>query len=210
MERVAGSAWNQWPNGCGIRSEIGRRTSLSRNTIKKWLKEPGAEPKYRRNRTDGKLAPFESKLRLSLEADAHRPKRDRRTALMLFESLRKEDFKGSYSRVTAFVRNWRGQSAKLGAAFVPLKFELGEAFQFDWSEEWLMIGGIHRKILAAHLKLCASRAFLVSAYPTQSHEMLFDAHTRAVTSAGRHSPTRHLRQHEDRRGSRLARWWPHR
>ena len=23
-------------------SEIGRRTSLSRNTIKKWLKEPGA------------------------------------------------------------------------------------------------------------------------------------------------------------------------
>ena len=33
-------------------SEIGRRTSLSRNTIKKRLKEPGAEPKYRRNRTD--------------------------------------------------------------------------------------------------------------------------------------------------------------
>ena len=49
-------------------SEIQRRTSLSRNTIKKWLKEPGAEPKYRRNRTDGKLAPFESKLRLALEA----------------------------------------------------------------------------------------------------------------------------------------------
>ncbi|OFZ95145.1 MAG: hypothetical protein A2Z44_04410 [Betaproteobacteria bacterium RBG_19FT_COMBO_58_11] len=60
-------------------SEIQRRTSLSRNTIKKWLKEPGAEPKYRRSRTDGKLATFESKLRLSLEADAHRPKRDMST-----------------------------------------------------------------------------------------------------------------------------------
>ena len=47
-----------------------------------------------------------------------------------------------------------------------------------------MIGGIWRKIMAAHLKLCASRAFVVLAYPTQSHEMLFDAHTRAFTALG--------------------------
>ena len=29
-----------------------------------------------------------------------------------------------------------------------------------------------------------SRAFLLAAYPTQSHEMLFDAHTRAFTALG--------------------------
>jgi len=29
--------------------------------------------------------------------------------------------------------------------YVPLKFEWGEAFQFDWSEEALVIGGIWRK-----------------------------------------------------------------
>ena len=45
-----------------------------------------------------------------------------------------------------------------------------------------MIGGIHRKILAAHTKLCTSRAFMLSGYPSQSHEMLFDAHTRAFTA----------------------------
>ncbi|MCD0418388.1 hypothetical protein LOC51_14315 [Rubrivivax sp. JA1024] len=28
-------------------------------------------------------------------------------------------------------------------AFVPLKFELGDAFQFDWSEEGLVVGGIY-------------------------------------------------------------------
>jgi hypothetical protein len=38
--------------------------------------------------------------------------------------------------------------------------------------------------LAAHLKLCFSRAFVVQAYPTQSHEMLFDAHTRAFAALG--------------------------
>lgn len=67
---------------------------------------------------------------------------------------------------------------------VPLRFELGEAFQFDWSEETLVIGGIQRKIQAAHTKLCASRAFMIVAYPSQSHEMLFDAHTRAFTALG--------------------------
>jgi hypothetical protein len=33
----------------------------------------------------------------------------------------------------------------VGKAFVPLAFELGEAFQFDWSEEGLVIGGVYRK-----------------------------------------------------------------
>ena len=168
-------------------SEIGRRTSLSRNTIKKWLQEPdGAVTKYQRARVAGKLTAFEPKLLLALEADAHRPKRDRRTALMLLSAMQKEGFTGGYSIVTDFIRNWRNHAASVGAksAFVPLKFELGEAFQFDWSEEWLMVGGMHRKILAAHTKLCASRAFMLSAYPTQSHEMLFDAHTRAFTALG--------------------------
>ncbi len=44
-------------------------------------------------------------------------------------------------------------------AFVPLTFELGEAFQFDWSEEGLVIGGVYRRVQVAHMKLCASRAF---------------------------------------------------
>lgn len=168
-------------------SEIQRRTSISRNTLKKWLKAPdGAEPKYRRAKAVGKLTAFEPKLLLALEADAHRPKRDRRTALMLFEAIRKEGYTGRYSIVTDFVRHWRHDAATVTgrSAYVPLKFELGEAFQFDWSEEWLVIGGIHRKILAAHTKLCASRAFLLAAYPTQSHEMLFDAHARAFTALG--------------------------
>jgi hypothetical protein len=58
---------------------------------------------------------------------------------------------------------------------VPHKFELGEAFQFDWSDEWLMIGGIYRKIQVAHTKLCTSRAFFLSGYPTQTQEMLYEA-----------------------------------
>ena len=56
------------------------------------------------------------------------------------------------------------------------------------------MGRVWRKILAAHLKLCASRAFVLQAYPTQSHEMLFDAHTRAFMALGG-IPAGHIRQH---------------
>lgn len=168
-------------------NEIKRQTSLSRNTIKKWIREAsGVEPKYQRSKAEIKITPYESRLQLALQADAHRPKRDRRTALMLFKEIQKEGFTGSYSCVTRYLRNWQAQAAKVTSksAFVPLKFQLGEAFQFDWSEELLVIGGIHRKLLVAHTKLCASRAFWLVAYPTQSHEMLFDAHTRAFTALG--------------------------
>jgi hypothetical protein len=48
----------------------------------------------------------------------------------------------------------------------------------------LLIGGTVRRLQLAHLKLCASRAFFLSAYPNQSHEMLFDAHTRAFVALG--------------------------
>ena len=165
-------------------SEISRRTGLARNTIKNWLKaDEGVEPKYRRRAPETVLTPYAARLNQWLEADARRAKRDRRTALALFGQLQQLGFTGSYSRVSAYVRRWReggGRVAK--AAFIPLKFEFGEAFQFDWSEESLMIGGFHRKLLVAHTKLCASRAFHLSAYPTQSHEMLFDAHARAFTA----------------------------
>ena len=168
-------------------SEIARRTSLSRNTVKKWLKSTGnTEPKYRRRPQARKLAPYQDWLTKALETDAHRPKRERRTALKLWQELCTQGFSGSYSRVTEFVRRWRehaGQGTHK-AAYIPLKFALGEAFQFDWSEEGLVIGGIYRRIQVAHLKLCASRAFVLIAYPSQGHEMLFDAHTRSFAALG--------------------------
>ncbi len=168
-------------------SEIERRTGLTRKTVRSWLNAPeGTEPKYRRRAAeDNKISPFATQLTKALEVDSRRPKRDRRTALKLFQEIRTAGFDGDYSRVTEFVRRWRlngGQA--LVKAYVPLRFELGEAFQFDWSEERLVIGGVWRKILASHLKLCASRAFVVQAYPTQSHEMLFDAHTRSFMALG--------------------------
>lgn len=63
-------------------------------------------------------------------------------------------------------------------------FQPGEAFQFDWSEDWATIGGEHVELLVAHIKLSHCRAFLVRAYLLQTHEMLFDAHWHAFRVFG--------------------------
>lgn len=167
-------------------SAIARLTGLSRNTVKKWLKAAGdIEPKYRRAEGECKISAFKDVLEQSLQADAHRPKKGRRTARVLFTQIQAQGYRGGYSAVTDFVRRWREQSGKvLGKAFVPLNFEFGEAFQFDWSDEALVVGGVFYKVQVAHLKLCASRAFWLVAYPSQGHEMLFDAHTRSFAALG--------------------------
>ncbi len=168
-------------------SEIARRTSLSRNTIKGWLREPvRSELAYRRPGGPKKLDAHVEWLRQALATDARRPRKERRTALRLYQQLQAEGFTGSYCRVTEFIRAQRAQAGAVTArsAYVPLHFAWGEAFQFDWSEEGLVIGGVWRKIQLAHMKLCASRAFWLVAYPGQGHEMLFDAHTRCLAGLG--------------------------
>ena len=165
--------------------EIAKRTGLSRNTIRKWVRPPETVvPIYRRSDTPKKLTDFHEILERALKADALRPKHNRRTAKALLAQIKADGYDGGYSQLTAFVRDWRGKEGRAVHAFVPLKFELGEAFQFDWSEEGLVVGGIYRRMQVSHLKLCASRAFWLVAYPGQGHEMLFDAHTRSFTALG--------------------------
>ena len=134
--------------------EIARTTGLSRNTIAKWLHEPlQGEPKYRRGEQAGKLSAFHKTLVQALKADSHRPRHERRTARALYAQIKAGGYPGGYTRVTDFVRAWRRGEGQSGStnAFVPLVFELGEAFQFDWSEEGLVrSSGSRRASLSLH------------------------------------------------------------
>jgi transposase len=71
----------------------------------------------------------------------------------------------------------RGQST--AAAYVPLSFAPGEAYQFDWSHEVVLLSGTTVIVKAAHVRLCHSRMLFVRAYPRETQEMVFDAHDRA-------------------------------
>ena len=169
--------------------EIARRTGLSRNTIKKYLREDAIEPKFKTPSRPSKLDPYADRLSAWLLAQTRKSRKERRNVKLMYEDLVKLGYDGSYERVAAFARAWRADRHRAElttgrGTFVPLVFQPGEAFQFDWSEDWATIGGERVKLQVAHTKLSHSRAFIVRAYPLQTHEMLFDAHWHAFRAFG--------------------------
>jgi len=175
-------------HGLPIR-EIARRTGLSRNTVKKHLKAGTIEPTFTTPERPSKLDPFADKLSAWLKTETGKSRKQRRTLKQLHADLVTLGFTGSYGRVAAFARQWRAdrqreQQTTGRGTFVPLSFRPGEAFQFDWSEDFAILGGERTKLQMAHIKLSHSRAFLLRGYLLQTHEMLFDAHWHAFRVFG--------------------------
>lgn len=169
--------------------EIARRTGLSRNTVTKHLAANTIEPKFATPDRPSKLDPFSEKLAGWLKTEAGKSRKQRRTLKQMHADLVKLGFTGSYGRVAAFARDWRTdrqreQQTTGRGTFVPLSFRPGEAFQFDWSEDYGHLTDERTKLQMAHIKLSHSRAFLLRAYPLQTHEMLFDAHWHAFRVFG--------------------------
>ncbi len=169
--------------------EITRRTGLSRNTVKKYLATGEVSPQYPARKSVSKLDPYAETLASWLTREASRGRKRRRNLKQLHRDLVALGFDGSYDRVAAFARDWRQRERERAnrasrGTFVPLIFAPGEAFQFDWSEDWIRIGGKSTKLQMAHFKLCHSRAFFLRAYSLQTHEMLFDAHNHAFRVLG--------------------------
>ena len=100
--------------------------------------------------------------------------------MRVFEELRGLGYQGGYDAIRRYARSWhREQAATSAAAFVPLSFAPGEAYQFDWSHEVVLINGTTVIVKVAHVRLCHSRMLFVRAYPRETQEMVFDAHDRA-------------------------------
>jgi hypothetical protein len=101
-----------------------------------------------------------------LAFDSQLPKRRRRTAQRLFECLQVEGYQGSYGPIQCFVQDWKRESGKqsmANQAFIPLAFPAGETCQFDWSYEYVILGGVLQTIKVAHFRLCYSRKMFLIA-----------------------------------------------
>jgi len=102
------------------------------------------------------------------------------TLIRIFEALCGLGYEGGYDAVRRYARVWqRDQAASAVGAFIPLSFAPGEAYQFDWSHEVVLINGTTVTVKMAHIRLCHSRMLFVRAYPRETQEMVFDAHDRA-------------------------------
>jgi transposase len=164
---------------------IARKYRLSRNTVRKYLHSGDVEPRYqRRQEVKPKLGPFLGDLEQLLGEEAKLAKPERRSALLLFEELQRRGYQGAYDSVRRQVKQWKAGHRPVSDVFIPLHFEPGEAFQFDWGEETLILGGRTTKVSIAHFRLCHSRLPICVAYVRESLEMVMDAHTQAFAFFG--------------------------
>jgi transposase len=161
--------------------EIARDLKVSRNTVRKVLRSGVTSFEYERNiQPRPKLGRWTSDLDELLTSNAGKPAREQLTLIRIFEELHGRGYEGGYDAVRRYARRWskaHGQST--ATAYVPLSFAAGEAYQFDWSHEVVLLSGVTVIVKVAHVRLCHSRMLFVRAYPRETQEMVFDAHDRA-------------------------------
>ena len=161
--------------------EIARDLKISRNTVRRVLRSGETSFAYEREvQPRPKLGRWKIDLEAMLARNATKVARERLTLIRVFEELRALGYEGGYDAVRRYARVWaKGHAAASAEAYVPLAFAPGEAFQFDWSHEIVLIAGVTTTVKVAHVRLCHSRMMFVRAYPRESQEMVFDAHDRA-------------------------------
>ena len=169
-----------WVQGKKIKA-IARELHLARGTVRRIVRSGETVLKYeRREQPLLKLGAFAGQLDELLAENMRKPRRERLTAKRLFEELQKSGYTGGYDAVRRYGQRWReGHAAAIAAAFVPLSFAPGEAYQFDWSHEIVVLDGVTVEVKAAHIRLCHSRMPFVRTYLREAQEMVFDAHDKA-------------------------------
>src|SRR6202795_4653728 len=166
VETVARIRREDFAKGKTIR-EIARDLGVSRNTVRRVLRSGETSFEYERTvQPRPKLGRCTADRDELLESNAAKPAREQLTLIRIFEEFRGRGYDGGYDALRRYARRWakdRGQAT--AAAYVPLSFAPGEAYQFDWSHEVVLLNGVTVIVKAAHVRLCHSRMMFVRAYP---------------------------------------------
>src|SRR6267154_2386380 len=180
METIANIRRAFFVQGKPIKA-ICRELGVSRKVVRKVIRSEATEFRYEREAQPlPKIGPWRDQLDQLLLTNEGKASRERLTLIRLFEELRGQGYDGGYDAVRRYARQWsKERGASTAAAYVPLTFAPGEAYQFDWSHEVVLLNGATVTVKVAHARLCHSRMLFVRAYPRETQEMVFDAHDRA-------------------------------
>lgn len=166
-------------------NQLGKETGHCRKTIRKIIK--GVYPKY--NMTKERPAPvmdnFKEIINDWLIKDLEVSKKQRHTAVRIYERLRDEH---GYNGSESGLRRYVGQIKKeMGLSkrelFVPLEQVFGEA-EIDWGEATAIILGVEQKVKIFAIRAQGSGAIFVKAYPSENLESFLDGHIRAFNFFG--------------------------
>ncbi len=153
---------------------ICRELHVSRKVVRKVIRSGATEFRYERAvQPQPKMGPWRERLEALLLANEGKPDRERLTLIRLYEELRERGYDGGYDTVRRYAKAWRQERGSATAeAYVPLSFAPGEAYQFDWSHEIVVLDWVTTTVKVAHVRLCHSRMLFVRAYPRESQPAL--------------------------------------
>ncbi len=163
--------------------QIAREFDLARNTVRRVLRSGETAFSYERTvQPRPKLGAWTETLDRRLTANDRLSSRERLDLVRIYEDLRAEGFAGGYDTVRRYAQaRQRKRGTGSSDAYVPLSYAPGEAYQFDWSTEVVVLHGTTTIVQVAQVRLCHSRMPFVRAYPRQAQEMVFDAHDKAFS-----------------------------
>jgi transposase len=168
--------------------QIATKLGISRNTVSKYLKNNTAPTTVLRKTvyTTKEYSPETRRvipiIDQWLEEDQKNWRKQKHTAIKIFKRLQDEyDFKGSASNIRKIVAKRRQQ---IQEAFIPLDFQLGHQFQFDWGEADILLQGRKQRIFLFCVQLSASRIRFVRAYLHEKQEAFLDGFVHAFEFLG--------------------------
>ena len=161
--------------------KIARELNVSRNTVRKIVRSDATEFTYKREHQPlPRIGAWRGDVERFLISNEGKPSRERLTLIRIYEEVRALGYDGSYDIVRRYAKSWaKARGTVTSEAYVPLYYAPGEAYQFDWSHEIVLIQGVTTTVKVAHVRLCHSRMMFVRAYMRESQDMVFDAHDKA-------------------------------
>ena len=139
--------------------EICRELRISRKVVRKVLRSGATDFRYERHhQPKPRIGPWQVQLDALLNGNDAKQKRERLTLIRIYEELRALGYEGSYDAIRRYAKNWaKARGSAAAEAYVPLLFAPGEAYQFDWSHEIVLLAGVTGPVKVAHVRLCHSR-----------------------------------------------------
>lgn len=166
--------------------QIARETGHSKNTIKKVLRGEYSGYKARVIQPYPVLGPYLKIIDTWLADDKQRPKKQRHTAVRIYNRLRQEhDFQGSQTTVRRYVREAK---LRLGTGsqqvFIPSDPQIGTEAEVDWGRCIATLGGIETRLKLFCMRSKCSGKHFVRCYPCERQQALFDGHVRGFSFFG--------------------------
>ena len=166
--------------------QIARETGHSKNTVKKVLRGEYGGYKPRAKQPYPILKPYLKIIDRWLEDDKERPKKQRHTAIRVYNRLVQEHgFKGAETTVRRYVREAKLRLGVGGRqAFIPSDPQTGVEAEVDWGRCTAILGGKETLLKLFCIRSKYSGKHFVRCYPCERQQALFDGHIRAFSFFG--------------------------